>query len=263
MTTTSPQSSYIIFPDEIDNKYFALKTQPLYSIFYYMDTINNTTNIPTQIQNRKRNNLACKNYSNKQLPYAYEIMNDIPFNLTTNNGKKNLYFLLTVFMTSIIIGTITFYYWSYLLGDTILDQEFKTSIERRSIFLSILFLVMILFFSILLYEFFTLRTSSLRWLAAYQSGQPYNFYNFVMNTRKIVLWVFMILWLSVVIFITITISKRPQQFKNIIAMNVMSGMMLLIFQYLYYNTSYQMIKTFCIFISAFIIGLTMFLLYEM
>lgn len=260
MTTTSPQSPYILFPNEINDKYFALKTQPFYSIFYYTNDMINNTNIPSQMRQKSRNRERC-NRIVADNNIIYRITNDIPFNITTVNGKKNVFFLLVVFMTTIILGTITFSYWSYLLGDTLLDHDFRITMERRSIYLSVLFFIMTLVLSVLLYEFFTLKQSSLRWLNAYQSGNPYNFYSFVMNTRKILVWVFMFIWFGIVLFITIVISKRPQQFKNLIAINIISGMMLLSFQYLYYYTSYHMIKTFCIFMSAFIIGLTMFLLY--
>lgn len=259
MTTTSPQSPYILFPNEIDQKYFALKTQPFYSIFYNTNDEQKAT-IRDQVMD-KATPSQCKNRLRTNRRILYQITNDIPFNLTTVNGKKNLFFLLIVFLTTIVLGTITFYYWSFLLGNTILDPDFRQTMESRSLYLSVLFFFMFLLVVILFYEFFTLKTSSLHWLRTYQSGQPYNFYNFVMNTRKIVLWVFMIFWLSTVIFITITISQRRHSFKNLIAINILSGVMLLTFQYLYYNTSYQTIKTFSIFSSAFIIGLTMFLLY--
>lgn len=257
----SPQSQYILFPNEIDHKYFALKTQPFYSIFYYTDELEgNRLKISNQVKQKSIGNRVCNNILNKT-NIVYKIKNSIPFNFTTNAGKKNLFLLLLVVITTIVIGTITFYYWSYLLGDTVMDPSFRETIENRSIYLSVLFLMMTICLSLLLYEFFTLKASSLQWLKAYQSGQPYNFYDFVMNTRKILLWVFMVIWLMVVLFITIVIAKRPEQFKNLIAVNIMSGIMLLTFQYLYYQTSSRIIKTFCIFISAFIIGFTMFLLY--
>lgn len=259
MTATSPQSPYLLFPNEIDQKYFALKTQPFYSIFYNTNDEQNPTRIRNQVIEKAIP--QCKDRLRNSRWLLYQITNGIPFNFTTVNGKKNLFFLLIVFITTIVLGTITFYYWSFLLDNTILDSDFRQTMEYRSLYLSVLFFVMFLLVAILFYEFFTLKTSSLHWLRTYQSGQPYNFYNFVMNTRKIVLWIFMIFWLSTVLFITITISQRPHSFKNLIAINILSGVMLLTFQYLYYKTSYQTIKTFSIFSSAFIIGLTMFLLY--
>lgn len=257
MTTTSPQSPYVLFPTKINNQYFALKTQPFYSMFYH---INDETTTRLRNQMIEKATRSCKDrLRNRQI--VYQITNDIPFNLTTVYGKKNLFFLLIVFMTTIVLGTIAFYYWSFLLGNQVLDPEFRNVMEHRSLYLSILFFVMMMMLTVMLYEFFTLKTSSLQWLRTYQSGRPYNFYHFVMNTRKIVLWAFMVFWLSTVLFITITISQRPHSFKNLIAINIISGMMLLTFQYLYYKTSYPTIKTFSIFISAFLIGLTMFLLY--
>jgi len=265
MTTNSP---FILIPNVERDLDLVVKTQPFYSIFY---KTSNSTNrrIPERVKmaasayrqtNRTLGGKSCADILKSSEDPHYIIVNDIPFHLYGNdNGKENLYFLFVVFMTTIVIGTITFSYWSYLLGNNLMEDNFRKTIETRSTYLSVLFVVMMVFLSVVFYEFFTLKRLSLRWFQ--NQTRDTSFYDFILNTRKIFLWGFMILWLGVVLFITITISKRPENFKKLIAVNVVSILMLFASQYLYYRTPSKQIKTFCLVLSTFVIGLVLFLMY--
>lgn len=159
-------------------------------------------------------------------------------------------------VSTIIVGTITFFYWSLLLRVNS-DPEYKSVIEKRSLFLSILFIVMTMILSVMIYELFTLKQSSLQW---FYHRQNVPFYKFL-NTRKIWLWCFLFLWLFVVVFTTVVVSKRSDKFKKTIAINILMGMALLLTQYLYYQTTDIRKKLFFLFVSVFIIGLVVYLLY--
>lgn len=270
MTTNSPPSPFIFIPNVDRNLDLVLKTQPFYSIFY---KTNNKTNrrMPERVKmaasnyratNRTPNGKSCNEVLRNSVDPNYIVVNDIPFHLYGNeNGKENLYFLFIVFMTTIVIGTITFSYWSYLLGDNIMEDNFRKTVGTRSIYLSVLFVIMMVFLSVVFYEFFTLKRLSLRWFQNYQTRNPTSFYDFLLNTRKIFLWGFMIIWLGIVLFITIAISKRPDNFVKLISINIVSILMLFASQYLYYRTPSKEIKTFCLILSTFVIGLVLFLMY--
>jgi hypothetical protein len=267
-TIYSPTSPFIFVRNAAQDKDMVLKTQPFYSIFYHTEDVQNT-NFPNRVrqkstdtQNKTPDGRSCRavfsgpTYTNPK----YILRKQLPFSLFTDSGSSNLYFLMVVFLATIVLGTVVFSYWIHLLGNNAMDEDFRKVIEKRSFYLSIFFVVMVVVLSVMSYEYFTLKFLSLRWFRNYQENEPSQFYDFLFNTRKIFLWGFLVLWLAIVLFITITISKRPENFKNQIAVNVVSIMMLLLSQYLYYKTPSRLVKTFCLFINVFVVGLVVFLL---
>lgn len=257
MTTKSPPSPYIF--NQLEDKGFVLRTHPFYSIFYHTNPRTYTdTGIRKQLS-PLTNNSKCKGIINNS---QYDIINTIPFNLVdttdlANHGKKNVYFFSVVMLTTIVVGIVAFSYWPYVL-ENISDEDFKKTMERRSLYMTILFIILSIILSVMCYELFTLR-SSLKWFQNYKDNQNIGFYNFTM--RKLSLWVFMILWLVIVMTSTTILSKRSRRFKETIALNIISGMTLFIAQYLYYQSTSQFVKNFGIFLSVFTIGLMLFLFY--
>lgn len=253
MSSSSPPYSDILVRDNIENKVYVVKTQPFFSLFYHI----NGQSVPCRkhfFKSRKRDCVNILRRSTSDLPC--QALNNIPLNINNEFGKKNLLFVLGMLVSTIVVGTITFSYWSLLLRENS-DPEYKSVIEKRSLFLSVLFIVMTMILSVMIYELFTLKQSSLRW---FYHRQNVPFYKFL-NTRKIWLWVFLFLWLFVVVFTTAVVSKRSDKFKKTIAINILSGMTLLLAQYLYYQTMDSRKKLFFLFVSVFIIGLVVYLLY--
>lgn len=275
MTTDSPTSPFLFLPNADKNKDLVLKTQPFYSMFYYLDTPETNTEFRQNVR------LAASNYPQRnktadgsrschrvfrrmEQPPEYLLQNKLPFSMFSASGMGlvNLYFLMVVFVATIVLGTITFSYWTYLLGNDVLNDNFRKAIQKRSMYLSVFFVIMSVVLSIMFYEFFTLKFLSLKWFRGYEANQPTNFYEFLFNTRKIVLWVFLMIGLAMVFFVTTTLSIRPEQFTKQIVLNVIAILILFCAQYLYYqNPSSKYIKTFCLFLSVSVIGFVMFLLY--
>lgn len=265
-TTNSPTSPFIFVPNGTnDNKDILMKTQPFYSVFYHTGDVDGAS-----LNQQLRKGAATRhNMDTRGRPCykafidnntAYFARKEIPFSLLTEKGSSNLYFLMVVFVCAIVIGSITFSYWAFLLGDTPMRDDTRRTLENRSLFLSVFFVLMVVFLSLMIYEYITLKFLSLRWFRNYQAGTPTRFYDFLLNTRKIFLWGFLAIWLAFVLFITITISKRPEVFKNQIAVNVVSIVILFISQYIYYKSPSRMVRTFCLFLNVFIVGLVVFLL---
>ena len=251
-------SQYIYVPE----KNIVLKTQPFYSMFYYTD--------PQLLQQNYRNNIQqnmqrFRRRTGQECPedVDYRVIKNMPFHLFgSRNGRKNMSFLLAVFVATILVGTITFSYWHLLLGESIQDADVQRTLIHRSVFLSVLFVVLTLFLTVAFYEFFTLKRLSLSWFRKHQTqNDPSQAYTFLMNTRKFMIWGFMIVWLVVVLFLTSLLTKRPQQAKNLIVMNIIACVVLFTTQYAYYKTSIPAIKTFCIFVSVFVILLFLVILY--
>lgn len=275
MTTDSPTSPFLFLPNADRDKDLVLKTQPFYSMFYYLDNPDTNTDFPTKVrlgaqeypQSNKTadGSRSCRRvFRGMQRPPEYRVQNKLPFSLISASGigAVNLYFLMVVFVATIVVGTITFSYWTYLLGNNVLDDDFRKSIEKRSTYLSVFFVILSVLLSIIFYEFFTLKYLSLKWFRGYQANQPTNFYEFLLNSRKIVLWVFLMIGLAMVFFVTTVLTTRPEKFTKQIVMNVIAILILFCAQYLYYqNPSSKYIKTFSLFLSVFVIGFVMFLLY--
>lgn len=275
MTTDSPTSPFLFLPNADQDKDLVLKTQPFYSMFYYLDTPETNTDFKQKVrlgaqEYPQRNKTADRSRSCRRVfrgtvqPPQYRVQNKLPFSIFSASGigAANLYFLMVVFIATIVLGTITFSYWTYLLGNNVLDDNFRKTIQKRSLYLSIFFIIMSILLSIMFYEFFTLKFLSLKWFQNYDTNQPTNFYDFLLNSRKIVLWVFLMIGLTMVFFVTTTLTTRSEQFTKQIIMNVIAIMVLFCAQYLYYqNPSSKYIKTFSLFLSVSVIGFVMFLLY--
>jgi hypothetical protein len=274
-TNVSPISPFIFLPNADHGKDLVLKTQPFYSMFYYLDTPETNSGF------RQKVRLGAQNYPqrNKTADGArsclrvfremenqpeYHLENKLPFSLFSASGvgAVNLYFLMVVFLATIVLGTITFSYWVYLLGNHEMDENFRNAIEKRSVYLSVLFVVMSVVMTVMFYEFFTLRFLSLKWFQRYEANEPTHFYDFLLNSRKIVLWVVLMIGLVMVSFVTTTLTTRSKQFTKQIVMNSIAVLILFCAQYLYYqNPSNKYIKTFSLFLSVSVIGFVMFLLY--
>lgn len=275
MTTDSPTSPFLFLPNADPDKDLVLKTQPFYSMFYYLDTPDTNTTFPTKVRLGAENfpqrnktadgSRSCRRvFRGMEQPPEYHIQNKLPFSLISASGMGavNLYFLMVVFVATLVLGVITFSYWAYLLGNNVMNEDFRKSIEKRSAYLSVFFVILTVLLSIMFYEFFTLKFLSLKWFRGYDANQPTNFYEYLMNSRKLVLWVFLMIGLVMVFFVTTTLTTRPEQFTKQIVMNVIAILILFCAQYLYYqNPSSKYIKTFSLFLSVSIIGFVMFLLY--
>lgn len=276
MTTDSPTSPFLFLPNADRDKDLVLKTQPFYSMFYYLDSPETNTTFGQKVRlgaenYPQRNKTAdgtrsCRRVFRQQMEQLpeYRLQNKLPFSIFSASGigGVNLCFLMVVFVATIVLGTITFSYWTYLLGNNVLDVDFRKAIEKRSMYLSVLFVIMSVILSIMFYEFFTLKFLSLKWFRGYQANEPTNFYDFLLNTRKIVLWGFLMIGLAMVFFVTSTLTTRPEQFTKQIVFNVIAILILFCAQYLYYqNPSSKYIKTFSLFLSVSVIGFVMFLLY--
>jgi len=274
--TDSPSSPYIFLPNVHEGKDFMLKTQPFYSMFYHTENIPDTNyNFRKQVRDkaehyrksdrdqtsgRSCHTLFRRNNNDPQ----YVVSEKLPFSLTSSSGvgASNLSFLMLVFVATIVLGTITLSYWTYLLGNNPMDDRFKQAIGVRSLYLSVVFVVMFVVLSLMFYEFFTLKFLSLKWFRQYEAEEPTNFYDFLLNTRKMVLWVLLIIGLGLVMFTTITLSQRPEQFQQQIVMNIIAIFVLFCAQYLYYqNPTSKYIKTFSLVLSVSVIGFVLFLLY--
>lgn len=252
----SPPSPYIL--NQLEDKAFVLRTHPFYSMFYHTNPQTNETikREMTGLTTRNRCHTTILNHNRNN---QYEVFNTIPFNLyttDTNHGKKNIYFFSVVMLTTIVVGIVAFSYWPYVLENTS-DPDFKNTMERRSLCMTILFIILCVILSVMCYELFTLR-ASLAWSRDYQYEQT-SFYNLTM--RKLSLWALMILWLVIVMTTTTILSKRSGRFKENIALNIISGMTLLLAQYLYHQSTSQFIKNLGLFLSVFTIGLILFLFY--
>lgn len=264
--SNSPTTPFILVPDATQDRDLVLKTQPFYSMFFHTETQTNTS-YPNRVrqkmkipENKTPDGNSCRRAWVSGDP-RYLIYKRIPFT-SLGIGRMNLYFLMIVFIATIILGAVAFSYWVYLLGDNVLDDHFKKVVRKRSVYLSVFFIVSFIFLSLILYEYFTLKFISLPWFTKYQqTDEPSNFYDFLLNTRKIVLWVFLLILLTFVLFITIAISKRPNKFKNQIAINISIIVLLFCAQYFYSKADRPLMKSFCLALNVFCIGLIAYLLY--
>jgi hypothetical protein len=275
--TDSPSSPYIFLPNVHEGKDFMLKTQPFYSMFYHTENIPDTNDHFTKqvrakaekyhgIDRDRTSGRSCHTIfrRNANNDPQYVIYEKLPFSLSSSSGigASNLSFLMLVFVATIVLGTITISYWTYLLGNNPMEDRFKQAIGTRSFYLSMVFVVMFVVLSLMFYEFFSLKFLSLKWFRAYEDNEPTNFYDFLLNTRKIVLWILLMIGLGMVMFTTITLSHRPEQFQQQIVMNIIAIFVLFVAQYLYYqNITSKYIKTFSLVLSVFVIGFVIFLLY--
>ena len=258
----SPILPYIIatpLDDDASNLELALKTQPFYSLFFETGgktspEVNRqvkTAAATTREKNRTADNrLSCMRVIDASRQPDYYLTETIPF------SRTNLLFLLVVFMTTVVMGVLTCLYWSSLMDSTEDDNVVKT----RTTIVSVFFLLLVACLSAVMYEFFTLKMSLL-WFRKYVEDEPTPFYKFVLNTRKIFLWIFVLFWLFVVIYTTVVVSKRTEKFKELIVVNVVSCIVLLIAQYAYYTTQHREWKVFCVGVSVGVISLLLYLLY--
>lgn len=264
----SPASPFIFVPNAINNMDLALKTQPFYSIFYHTYSTPGSKQISNKVRgsaaklkNITSSGTPCKDVLLSQDP-NYTIYNQIPFTNDNVNGKANRGFVMIIFLTTFVVGTTTFLYWSHFLSNELMEDKYQKIIKTRAVYLSVFFTILTIILSLLFYEFFTLKFLSLKWFNKYIiDTEQSNIHNFIFNTRKMLIWGLITIWLAIVMFITIVISKRPKMFKNQVAINITSIIMLFCAQYLYYKTPNRMMKTFCLFLTVFIIGLVMGLLY--
>lgn len=257
--TNSPLSPYIIATplDDPSDREIALKTQPFFSLFYEtaeeMDP-----NIKVQVKRnaamtREKNRTidnrsSCNTVFEKTLPQNFWLTENIPFT------QNNILFLLVVFLTTVVMGVLTCLYYMSIM------EEDATVLRTKTTIMSIFFLLMVACLSMAMYEFFTLKLS-LIWFENYRNGEPTPFYKLVLNTRKIFLWIFVLLWMVAVIYATIIVSKRTQKFKELVVVNVVSCIVLLVAQYIYYKTAYRELKVFCVGVSVGVISLILYLLY--
>lgn len=259
----SPPTSFIIAGNNL-----VLKTQPFYSVFYDVDDM---TNVKLRQQIRRgasktQNKVGEKTCADilRNTRQEYRIINKLPFHIFGDSvkGTMNLLLFMVTLITTIVVGCCCFYYWTILLGDHVLVPSFQNVIEARCLYLSICFFLLTWLLTLLFYELLTLKRLSLRWFRAFQEGRPTKFYDFIMNQRKFLIWFFVLTWLAVVLFVTIVISKRSQDFKKQIAINIISLVVLFCSQYLYYQTTNRYVKTFCLFLSVFVIGFVVVLLFK-
>lgn len=257
--TNSPLSPYIIATplDDPSDREIALKTQPFFSLFYEttskMDDAVKKQMIQNAARTREKNltvddRFSCKTVFEKTVPSYFSLTENIPFT------PNNILFLLVVFLTTVIMGVVTCLYYMFLMEDDADVLRTKTTV------MSVFFLLMVACLSITMYEFFTLKLS-LIWFDNYRKGEPTPFYQLVLNTRKIFLWIFVLLWLVAVIYATVVVSKRTQKFRELVVVNVVSCLVLLVAQYAYYKTSYREVKVFCVGVSVGVISLILYLLY--
>lgn len=260
----SPPTSFIhVAGDDL-----VLKTQPFYSIFYDVDDKTNTT-IKQQIRRgaslskTKVGEKSCRDIV-RNTNEDYRIINHLPFHIygDSRKGTTNFLLFMVTLITTIVVGYCCFYYWTILLGDHVLVPSFQNVMEARCLYLSICFFFLTWLFIMLFYELLTLKRLSLPWFKAYQGGYSKKFYEFLLNQRKFFIWFFVLFWLAVVLFVTIVISKRVVDFKKQIAVNVVSLVVLFSCQYLYYQTTNRYVKTFCLFLSLFVISLVVVLLFQ-
>lgn len=260
---TSPASPYLFLPNANQDKDLVLKTYPFYSMFYYTADPDiarvDFSSLKTQ-NNKTQNGVKCSDVLQGKT-FQRALYNKLPFSLSLGVGAANLYFLLVVLMATIVLGTIVVSYWSYLLGNDILEDSFRNTMMKRSVFLSALFVMMTIILSVMLYEFCTLKLS-LWWFQDFiTTNQPRPVYGFLRNTRKLFIWVFLMLGLVLTLFTTTTLARRARQFKEIIVFNIVAILILFFAQYLYYqNPTSRIIKTFSLFLSVVIMGLVLFLL---
>lgn len=255
---TSPTSPYLYYPNATSDQDMVLRTQPFYSMFYYTadPDYTNITLTDSPLNKTPQGANCSEVLRGRTVQRAF--YNKLPFSFLFSSGvgAANLYFLLVVLVATIVLGVIAFSYWSYLLDDDILDDAFRDTVMRRSAYLSVLFVVMTVILSVMLYELITLKLS-LRW---FQSDQPGPVYGFL-RARKLVLWVILMLGVGLTLFTTAILARRPGQFKEQIVFNTVAIMVLFIAQYLYYqNPTSRIIKTFSLFLSVVIIGLVLFLM---
>lgn len=257
----SPISPYIIATplddDDPSHLELALKTQPFYSMFYETQR-KMLPGMNRQIKSaatktREKNwtvdkRVSCMRVLDVSPQPDYWLTENIPFT------RNNVLFLLVVFMTTVLIGVLTCSYWASLM------EEDDNVVRTRTLVLSVFFLFMIACLSVVVYEFFTLKLS-LMWFRNYVNEEPTPFYKFVLNTRKVFLWVFVVFWLFVVIYTTVVVSKRTEKFKELIVVNVVSCIVLLVSQYVYYKTQSREFKIFSVGVSVGVISLILYLLY--
>lgn len=261
---TSPTSPYLFLPNAKQDKDLVLKTQPFYSLFYYTaDPNTDTWTIPSLQKYKNNKTLSGANCHDvlRGKTVQRAVYDKLPFSLSWGVGAANLYFLMVVLVAVVVLGVIASSYWSYLLGDDILEDGFRDAMMRRSVCLSVLFVVMTIVLSVMLYEFCALKLS-LRWFQDFRANnQPGPVYGFLRNTRKLVIWIFLMLGLVLALFATATLARRPGKFKENIVFNIVAILILFFAQYLYYqNPTSRVIKTFSLFLSVVIIGLVFFLL---
>lgn len=254
----SPHSPFIVVLDsDIDGKNLILKTHPFYSLFFYTDGID-SRDLTNKI--KQKSSAFCKSVIGDP---SVRLFKDIPFNMASENGKKNVCLLVLVFLTTVILGCLCSSYGSMLVGNEVLDDPSKSVIGIRFLILSIFFMTSVLFLLFVMYEMFALKYLSLRWFDDYQnekSDKKDGFYSFLLNRRKIFLWLILIVWVGITIYVTVVISKRPDVFRNQMAINITSIIALFLAQLFYYFADNKAIKTFCLFLSVFIVILVVVLL---
>lgn len=268
-SAVSPVSPWIFLPKQNGN--LAIRTQPFYSFFYNVFPSQQTQNnqeLKGRIKNQIKTGLVVQNnkYKQKELckdvinpdTLDYILYNNIPFSFQ-GRGQPNLFLFLSLCITTLVIGIITSVYWSRLLGVQLEDNYFKT-LRYRCLYLSILFIILLSVVSLFVYELVILKFSFLNWFRKYERNGNENVYDFILTKRKWIVWIFLVLWLSIVVYITSAISKRPEKVKNQIAINITLIITLLFVQWMYYNIVNKWMKTACLFLTVFIVGLIVGLL---
>ena len=250
---SSPKSEFIKVPTKLGN--IDAATLPFYSIFY--DTTENPYPIGRYVRQKagekiRQNKIAdntssCYSVLRRAGNIPFTVIRQLPFGKDTVDAKKNTLFFMMVFVATIISGVLAFSYWARVLDGNNL-------VEGRAIYLSVLFMATASLLTVISYELIVLRHLSSDW-------RNLDYYDFIINKRKIVLWMFLIVWLAVVAFTTAVISRRPEAFRTQITYNVVAGLVLLVCQYIYYRSTSKSIKMFSLFVSVFVVSLLVVLLY--
>jgi hypothetical protein len=175
----------------------------------------------------------------------------------TDLGRKNMYFVMAMVLTTYVLGVVVFSYWSQFLH-TEAGPEDQSVILGRATYLSVFFVAMVILLSLMIYEASTL-TVSMMWFE--QKKEEMFFYRFL-STRKFGQWLFLFFWLGVVLFTIAILSQRARKFGQVILINVLLCAALLGLQYMYHQTTDNRKKTIFLLVSVVIIGVILGLLYE-
>lgn len=249
--TDSPPSRYILVRGD---KNLVVRTQPFYSVFFQTEP-RRDTNLFAQIR-QKANRTSSRNKNKSGTRSCVSILrgedpvvgatDDIPFGVGSEAAVRNLTLFAAVFIVVVVMGVLAFSYWVRAMGSG------DPVLRDRSVYLSVFFIAAAGLLSVMSYELFTLKK-----IFRPTTG----FHSFLLGGRRIVIWVFLLMWLAVVAYTTAILSQRPEAFREQIVVNVVAGVVLLVSQYLYHRASSPAIQTFSLLMSVLVVGFLVVLIY--
>lgn len=248
----SPPSKYILLRGEGEDK-LIVRTRPFYPMFFWTEPRADnrlTTELRDKLRSSGQRNLSkdksasCNKVIGGNVPVV-SVIDDIPFGI----ASKNTLLLAVVVLAAVMTGVLAFHYWVEVMGGT--AAAFNPVLEKRAVYLSVFFVAAAALLSVVLLELFTLK----------REFRPEKPHAFLFGGRRLVIWVFLLVWFGIVIYTTAVLARRPREFREQIVVNLVAGIVLLVSQYFYQQSQSPVIKTFSLSASVLVVGLLVIIVY--